>query len=99
MARTFSPDGRWQSVVDRIGLVVDLEATARRFGALQRARKLRTASDLLRLALFYGPAGLSLRAAAVAACEAAVAESLSDKAVQGGFSGWATGLSTSWIGC
>jgi hypothetical protein len=83
MARTFSPDGRWRSVIDRIDDVVDIEASARRFGALQRARKLRTASDLLRLALFYGPAGLSLRAAAQAACEAGLAASLSDKAVLG----------------
>lgn len=83
MSCTFSPDGRWQSVLDRIGGVVDLDATARRFGALQRTRKLRGASDLLRLALFYGPAGLSLRACAQAACEAGLATSLSDKAVLG----------------
>lgn len=83
MSSTFCPDGRWQSVVDRIAAAVDLEVTARQFGALQRVRKLRSASDLLRLALLYGPAGLSLRAAAVAACEAGVAESLSDKAVLG----------------
>jgi len=83
MSHTFSPDGRWQSVLDRVGEVVDLDATARRFGALQRARKLRSAADLLRLALFYGPAGLSLRAAAQAACEAGLSESLSDKAVLG----------------
>lgn len=57
--------------------------TARRFGALRRLRKLRSASDLLRLALLYGPAGLSLRAVALAACEAGVAASLSDKAVLG----------------
>lgn len=83
MSRTFSPDGRWRSVLDRVGAAVDLEATARRFGVLQRARKLRSASDLLRLALFYGPGGLSLRAAAQAACEAGLSESLSDKAVLG----------------
>jgi hypothetical protein len=83
MSKTFRPDGRWQSVVDRIAGSVDLEATARQFGAIRRVRKLRLASDLLRLALLYGPAKLSLRAAAMAACEAGVAESLSDKAVLG----------------
>lgn len=83
MVRTFSPDGRWQSVVDRLGAVVDLEVTARRCGALQRVRKVRSAADLLRLALFYGPAGLSLQAAALAACEAGMTERLSDKAVLG----------------
>ena len=83
MTSPFSPDGHWQSVVDRIGGVVDLDATARRLGALRRARKLRTAADLLRLALFYGPAGLSLRSAAQAACEAGLTARLSDKAVLG----------------
>lgn len=83
MTRTFSPDGQWRSVVDHIAGVVDLEATARQFGALRRVRKLRLASDLLRLALLYGPAGLSLRSVALAASEAGLAESLSDKAVLG----------------
>lgn len=67
----------------RISSVVDLEATAREFGALRRARKLRCAEDLLHLALLHGPAGLSLKATALAACEAGLAEQLSDKAVQG----------------
>ena len=83
MTFPFSPDGHWHSVVDRIGGLVDLDATARQFGAFQRARKLRTAADLLRLAMFYGPAGLSLRLAAQATCEAGMAERFSDKAVLG----------------
>lgn len=83
MAVPFGPDGRWPSVVDRVGGVVDLDTTARRCGALRRARKLRTASALLRLALLHGPAGLSLRSAAQAACEAGLTASLSDKAVLG----------------
>jgi hypothetical protein len=77
------PTCDWSSLVRRISCAVDLEATARRFGALQRARKLRSGEALLRLALLYGPAGLSLRAAAAAACEAGLAEDLSDKAVLG----------------
>ncbi|MDZ8071170.1 MAG: IS4 family transposase [Nostoc sp. DedQUE08] len=67
----------------RIGSVVDLEATARQYGALRRARKLRSAEELLRLALLHGPGGLSLRSTALAACEAGLADQLSDKAVQG----------------
>jgi IS4 transposase len=40
-------DGRWSSVVSRLSEVADLEATARRFGAFQRARKVRNAEALL----------------------------------------------------
>jgi hypothetical protein len=83
MGTKFLVDGRWSSLVRRISSVVDLEATARQFGALQRVRKLRSAEALLRLALLYGPAGFSLRGTAVAACEAGLADDLSDKAVLG----------------
>lgn len=72
----------WDEVVARVEAVVDLEATARGTGALRRVRKVRRASDLLRLALLYGPGRLSLREAAAAADEAGIAE-LSDKAVLG----------------
>lgn len=51
----------WPGVVARIGGAIDLEESARRCGALRRARKIRSASDLLRLALAYGPGGQSLR--------------------------------------
>lgn len=67
----------------RIGAVVDVEASAREFGALVRARKLGRGEDLLRLALLYGPGGLSLRASAEAACALGMADRLSDKAVLG----------------
>lgn len=67
----------------RIGSVVDLETSARKSGALVRARKLRRAEDLLRLALLHGPGGLSLRATAEAACALGMADRLSDKAVLG----------------
>ena len=63
--------------------MVDIEASARACGALVRARKLGRAEDLLRLALLYGPAGLSLRATAEAACALGMADRLSDKAVLG----------------
>ena len=62
--------------------MVDVEATARSFKALQRVRKIRSAASLLRLALMYGPGRQSLRSAAALAGEAGIAE-LSDKAVLG----------------
>lgn len=72
----------WDEVLGRVEAVVDLEVTARSTGALRRVRKVRRASDLLRLALFYGPGRLSLREAAAAAGDAGIA-ALSDKAVLG----------------
>lgn len=56
--------------------------TARRFHALQRKRKIRTADALLRLALMWGPGRQSFRAAAALAGDAGIA-ALSDKAVEG----------------
>ena len=50
----------WSEVVSRLEGVIDLEASARICGALQRKREIRSASDLLRLALAYGPGGQSL---------------------------------------
>ena len=75
-------DGRWSSVIARLSHVADLEATARQFGAFQRARKVRNATELLRLIFLYGPAHLSLRSTAAAADDAGMA-CLSDKAVLG----------------
>lgn len=75
-------DGRWQPVLAWLSRVADLDATARRFGALVRVRKLRDGASLLRLALLYGPCGLSLRAVAAAAGDVGMA-ALSDKAVLG----------------
>ncbi|CAN7566850.1 hypothetical protein [Brucella pseudogrignonensis] len=39
--------------------------SAEEFGALRRRRQIKSGGDLLRLALGYGPRGLSLRGAAV----------------------------------
>jgi hypothetical protein len=61
---------------------VDLDAKAREFGALVRVGKLRDGASLLRLALLYGPCGLSLRGVAAAAAGLGLAE-LTDKAVLG----------------
>ncbi|HEY2359304.1 MAG TPA: IS4 family transposase [Phenylobacterium sp.] len=51
----------WPEVVSRIEQAIDLEASARDAGVLVRKREIRKASDLLRLALAYGPGGQSLR--------------------------------------
>lgn len=72
----------WQSIVASINGVVDLEATARAFGAIQRVRKVRTAVELLQLALLYGPGQLSLRSTAAVAADGAIV-ALSDKGVMG----------------
>jgi len=74
--------GTWPAVIAAVAGSVDLEATARQFNALRRKRKIKTAEALLRLALMWGPGGLSLREAAALAGEAGIAE-LSDKAVEG----------------
>jgi hypothetical protein len=75
-----SLDARWPDLVAAISTVIDLEATARTSGALVRRRGIRSAATLLRLALAYGPGGLSLRAAAAWAGASGLAD-LSDTAV------------------
>lgn len=75
-------DGQWSSIVSRLSEIADLAATARQFGAFQRARKVRNAEELLRLIFLYGPAHLSLRSTAAAADDAGMA-CLSDKGVLG----------------
>ncbi len=55
---------RWPSVVGHISFLIDLEASARTHKALLRRRGVRSAADLLHLALLYGPGGLSLRGVA-----------------------------------
>ena len=53
---------------------MDLDASARRHGALVRRRGVRSAGDLLHLGLLYGPGGLSLRAVASHASESGIAD-------------------------
>src|SRR5487761_2235363 len=64
----------WPSVVGHVSSVIDLDASAREHGALVRRRGVRSAADLLHLALLYGPGGLSLRAGASFAAEAGIAD-------------------------
>jgi hypothetical protein len=51
----------WPAVSSLIERSIDLEASARASGVLRRRRQIRSGSDLLRLALAYGPGGQSLR--------------------------------------
>lgn len=53
---------------------MDLDASARATRALLRKRGVRSAADLLHLALLYGPGGLSLRSVASFAIEAGIAD-------------------------
>lgn len=57
-------DCGWKSLLARLGSIEDLEASAKASGALVRRREIKSAGDLLRLALAYGPCGMSLRTAA-----------------------------------
>lgn len=51
----------WPAVLSLIEPAIDVEQSARASGALTRKRQIRSGSDLLRLALAYGPGGQSLR--------------------------------------
>ena len=81
MSKTYLHDGTWGSVIERLGEVADLEATAREFKAFERRGKVADAVSLLRLILMYSVGHLSLRATAAAAC--GTVATLSDKAVEG----------------
>lgn len=72
-------DGGWKQLLSRIGSTEELEASAKASGALVRRRAIKSAEDLLRLALAYGPCGMSLRGTAAWAQTMCVAE-LSDVA-------------------
>ena len=74
-----SLDAQWPDLVAAVSAAIDLEATARTSGALVRRREIRSAEALLRLALAYGPGGLSLRMAAAWAGVSGLAD-LSDTA-------------------
>src|ERR671912_567925 len=75
-----SLEAQWPDLVAAVSAAIDLEATARTSGTLVRRREIRSAEALLRLALAYGPGGLSLRTAAAWAGVSGLAD-LSDTAV------------------
>lgn len=74
--------GQWDAVIATLSEVVDLEATARQFQALRRVRKIRSAADLLRLAMIWGPGRHSYRETAAAAANGHIVN-MSDKAIEG----------------
>ena len=57
----------WSSVLSALPPSLDLTALARSAGAIKRSRRISDGETLLRLALWYGPCGLSLRSAAALA--------------------------------
>jgi hypothetical protein len=65
---------KWPGIVSQISSLIDLESSARHHRALIRKRAVRSASDLLHLALLYGPGELSLRGTASFATETGLAE-------------------------
>jgi len=67
-------DGGWAEFLAKLSSNIDLAATARETKALVRARGVRDAPSLLRLALAYGVSGLSLRTTAAWASMADVAQ-------------------------
>jgi IS4 transposase len=67
----------WSEVRQHLPADFDLEATARSRGAFRRARQVKSAETLLRLAMAYGACGMSLRETCAWA-EAAGIASLSD---------------------
>ncbi|MER9389992.1 hypothetical protein [Mesorhizobium sp. M0435] len=88
-----SIEADWQALISGLSQSIDLDATARATGALVRRRNVADAATLLRLALAYGPSGMSLRSAAAWAGVNDVA-SLSDVALLKRLRGAAD-----WLGC
>ncbi|MGO4726954.1 MULTISPECIES: hypothetical protein [unclassified Inquilinus] len=82
MSHDLTNDADWQDLVERFGGAEALTRSAREHKAFQRARGVKDAATLLRLALMYGPGGLSLRGAAGAAALGGIA-ALSDVALLG----------------
>lgn len=81
----------WSSILSALPPSLDLTALARSEGALKRNRRISDGETLLRLALWYGPCGLSLRSAAALAAGTQTAH-LSDVALLKRLSGAADWL-------
>lgn len=77
MAQNQLDSDDWLELVAKLGGEAALAASAREYGAFLRARRLKSAVDLLRMALMYGPGGQSLRILAAMAAAQGVAD-LSD---------------------
>ncbi|MGI4951154.1 MAG: IS4 family transposase [Janthinobacterium lividum] len=63
----------WPKIVGHLSSLIDLDASALEHKALVRKRGVRSAADLLHLALLYGPGGLSLRSVASHATQTGLA--------------------------
>jgi len=72
--------GEWSRLVARLGGEEALVSSAREHGAFFRARGIKSAVDVLRLAFMYGPGGHSLRTLAAFAAAAGLAD-VSDVAI------------------
>lgn len=70
-------DIAWHELLSRLPANLDLDQSAREHGALKRRRVVRDGATMLRLALAYGPGGMSLRSAAAWAAGSDIAH-LSD---------------------
>ena len=84
----------WMGIVARLGGADAIAASAREHGAFHRARGVKSAEDLLRLILAYGPGGRSLRVTAAEAAARGIAD-VSDVALLGRFrccADWLTAL-------
>ena len=57
-------DIAWRDLLSRLPDSLELDQSAREHGALKRRRLVRDGATMLRLALAYGPGGMSLRSAA-----------------------------------
>lgn len=80
MARNHLDSTEWDRLVEGLGGEAALTASARELKAFVRARGIRSAVDLLRLALMYGPGGYSLRRLAATAAALGLAD-VSDVAI------------------
>jgi hypothetical protein len=76
------PIDHFAAVLARIPPGIDLEALAREVKAFQRPRGVRSATDLLRLALAWGPGGYSLQCVAAWAGERKIATLTEDALIQ-----------------
>lgn len=81
-----SEDDVWAGLVARLGGTQALERSAREHGALLRRRGVKSAEDLLRLVLAYGPGGRSLRTTAAEAAARGMSD-ISDVAWMNRFAG------------
>ena len=66
-------DIAWRELLARMPANLDLDRSAREHGALKRRRVVRDGATMLRLALAYGPGGMSLRSVAAWAAGCGIA--------------------------